>query len=204
MKTTYSLPMTAADVNREELAASLSITTEDARLVQAAHAFIHARQLQQANKAMPTDRKELRRNVDSMTKALERIQKTLRHMPEAHYLDDHYSLANNNDTSLMLLHQNNQTDSGFAVVVDRLLNAVEDFAADTLDSPGKGSNKDTTYTLAIIHLADYFEQAFPENTLGHNKGDVFANFAGYWLASISSADPRRHIETALNLRRTKT
>ena len=206
MKTTLTVidRTAASDVDREKLAESLSILPDDPRLEPAARAFFHAMRLQLANKAEATNRTELRRNVESITRALVRIKKTLRHMPEAHYLDEHYLSANNGDPSLMLLRQNYHTESGFELVVDRLLNAVEEFAGDTLESVGKGQPPDTTYTLALINLADFFEQAFPEHPLTHNKRTVFASFAGYWLASISDADPQRHIKTALDLRKAES
>lgn len=206
MKTTPSWidRVTPADIDREALAGALSIDLEDPRLEPAAEAFIRALRLQQANRARPANRTELRRNVESITKALARIKDALRHMPEAHFLDDSYFLANEGDPLLLELHRASKAESGFGLMVERMARAVDDFAADTLDSPGKGQNPDTTYSLAIINLADFFDQAFPEHPLTHNKRTVFAAFAGLWLASISDADPQRHIKTALDLRKTES
>lgn len=186
---------------RDTLAQILKIGPDDSLMDQAERAIAEANR-RCSPPGNSTNLTELKENLNSLSSALKRIQRTLRHMDTAHILDDHYCLANDGDTSLMQIRQTHQADSGFAVVASNMLAAVESFQEESVVPTGKGRHADTRFTHALLALADYFEAAFPNHKLSHHKRSAFANFAGWYLEQHDpGADPQRHISTALKARR---
>jgi len=94
-----------------------------------------------------TDLKDLAENFHSLKTALERMKKTLRFMDNAHYLDDHFYLANNSATLLQLSESTRGGPSGFEAMTGQLLAAVKDFESESLEPVGRGRRPDTSRLL---------------------------------------------------------
>jgi hypothetical protein len=152
-----------------------------------------------------TDLTKLKDNLRSVGNSLkriggqfEKIQSTLRNMDNAHFLDDHYCIANDGDAYLLQLAAAEDKDSGFGIVIERLVEAVKDFEKESCVDGSKGRLKDTRFTGALVELADFFAVTFPEKKVSNNKGTVFKNFAGWYLSLYPGmTSPKRHIDNAL-------
>jgi len=156
-----------------------------------------------------TNLEALKENLKSLESALQKIQggfgkmqKTLKHMDNAHFIDDHYCLANEGDTYLLELAS--ARGSGFSIAIEQMLNAVRDFEKESCVAAGKGRHTDTRFTNALIHLADFFAEEFPTMKVSCNKGARFYTFAAWFLSLHSGVkSPRRHIENAIQKRNSR-
>jgi hypothetical protein len=199
--------LTITDQHRAELAEILSIDPDGDVMKQTEVAVYRAYALANVP-STSTDLTDLKTNLKSLESGLNKIQKSfqkiqhaLRYMDNAHFIDDHYCLANDGDTYLLELALAQRKDSGFEVVVGRLLNAVQDFEKESCVDAGSGNHKDTRFTNALMVLADFFEVTFPHRKLTESDGSVFGNFAKWFLKLHSGLkSPRRHIGNALEAR----
>jgi len=191
--------------HRERLASILKIKPESDVMQRTEKAIYRAYGLADPP-GSSTSLEALKENLKSLESALQKIQsgfgkmqKTLEHMDNAHFLDDHFFLANEGD--IYLLELASARGSGFSIAIGQMLNAVRDFEKESCVASGKGRHTDTRFTNALIHLADFFAEEFPTMKVSCNKGARFYTFAAWFLNLHSGMkSPRRHIETAIQNR----
>lgn len=120
-----------------------------------------------------------------LAKALLRISNIRRNQHADTKLDFHYFKANSNDNFMLNLYSDNNNDSvtkpisGYAVMLDRMINGVSEYRDFLKPSITKGRDRSLVYCHLILDVVEFFEAIEAPYTLSGNEGTNFVQLIDF-------------------------